>query len=84
MVRADIRGEDGVILLANLQHAPTGFHIPHNHAPEFGGATTAGHEQLAVSTELQNIGATFIKGKHANQTQRIGVVKQDLMLTGDG
>src|SRR5262249_35275656 len=84
LVRADVRSQDDVELVADFRYTFAGGHVPQNDAAAFGLVPPASQEQLSIPTEMQHVRHAFGKWEHTDQLQGICVVKQHLLLPGDG
>ena len=84
MVRRDIGRHHLVELFANLGDTLTRFDVPDDGVADFATATAAHDEQRAVGAEFQRAGITFSIGQDACEVVRVGVVEENLLLSGDG
>ena len=85
MVGADVGGEDGVGLVADLDDALAGLDVPDDDLARLAAAAAAGEQQAAVAAELQDVGSSprGTAGRRGGRSVS-RVVEQDLLLPGDG
>ena len=84
MVRRDIGRHHLVELFANLGDTLTRFDVPDDGVADFSAATAAHDQQRTIRAELQRAGVTFSIGQDACEVVRVGVVEENLLLSGDG
>ena len=84
VVRRDVGRHHLVELFADLGDALTGLDVPDDGVANLAAATAAHNEQRTVGTELQRTGITFGVGQDAGKIVRVGVVEENLFLSGDG
>ena len=84
MVGRDVGRHHLVELLADLGDTLAGLNVPDDSMTNLAAATAAHDEQGAIGAELQRASIAFRIRQNTGEFVRIGVVEEDLLLTGDG
>ena len=84
MVGRDVGRHQLVELLADLGDALAGLDVPDDGVAELAAATAPQDQERAVGAELQRTRVTFGVRQDAGELVAVGVVKEDLLLAGDG
>ena len=83
VVRRDVGRHHLVELFADLGDALAGLDVPDDGVADFATTATAHDQQRTVGAELQRAGITFGIGQDTGEVVRVGVVEENLLLSGD-
>ena len=83
LIRADVRREHRVRLVAHGADALARGHVPHHDLAEFSAEPAARDEQLRIPRKAERVRKSLGEGEHADAIQRLRVVKQHLPLPAD-
>ena len=83
VVRRDVGRHDLVELLADLGDALAGLDVPDDGVADFATTATTHDQQRTVGAELQRAGMTFGVRQDTGEVVRVGVVEENLLLSGN-
>ncbi len=84
LIGANVGRQNDIVFVANFGNALAGCNIPQHHAAAFRFVPAAGQQNLSIAAEAQHMHSPLGKRQHADQLQRVGVVKQNFFLPRHG
>ena len=79
-VGGNVRAENDVEFLADLDHPLAGLDVPSDHIPRLAGPASAAEKVGTVGAEIEGLGESFGVGKDPEQVEVGGVIKENLLL----
>ena len=84
LIRAEVRGEDLIHFIPDRADAFARLDVPKRDLARLPAEPAACEQELPVAAEFDDFREAFREGEHAQQFERLGVVKCDLFLPANG
>ena len=84
VIGADVGGEHGVVLLADLEDPLAGLHVERDGQARLPAAAAADQQQIAVAAEPEHVDRALGEGQHADEVVVGRPVEQHLLVSADG